>query len=107
MSAFSAPRASVWRMAPQEQPSLFPDPAASADQAIVINRRCRITTRDGYRVVTVSGVTLAHCAVGDRMSEAHAMVSLIEQGWAEQKQVALALGCSERTIESDARPASQ
>jgi len=33
---------------------------------------------------------LAQYAVGDRMAEAHAMVSLVEQGWADQNDVARA-----------------
>ena len=54
-------------------------------------------TQDGRRVVLVSGMTLAQYALGDRMSEAHAMVSLIDQGWADQNDVARAFGCSVRT----------
>jgi len=42
-------------------------------------------------------MSLAQYAVGDRMSEAHAMVSLIDQGWATQNDVARAFGYSERT----------
>ena len=34
----------------------------------------------------------------DRMAEAHAMVSLVEQGWASQNEVARAFGCSVRTV---------
>jgi len=55
-------------------------------------------TRDGRRVVSVSGIVLAQYAVGDRMSEAHAMVSLVEQGHADQNDVARAFGCSTRTV---------
>jgi len=56
----------------------------SAEGIVPINGRSRIETRSGYCVVSVSGLTLAHYAVGDRMAEAHAMVSLVEQGWALQ-----------------------
>jgi len=45
----------------------------------------------------VSGVVIAQYALGDRMAEAHAMVSLIDQGWADQKEVARAFGCSARS----------
>jgi len=48
--------------------------------------------------VSVAGVVLAHYTVGDRMAEAHAMVSLVEQGWASQKAVARAFGCTSRTV---------
>jgi transposase len=57
-----------------------------------------IRTQDGHRVVVVSGVALAQYTVGDRMAEAHAMVSLVEQGWADQNDVARAFGCSARTV---------
>ena len=38
----------------------------------------------------VSGIVLAQYALTDRMAEAHAMVSLVEQGWADQNEVARA-----------------
>jgi hypothetical protein len=65
---------------------------------VAINDRCVIRTREGHRVVVVSGVALAQYAVGDRMAEACAMVSLVEQGWADQDDVARAFGCSARTL---------
>ena len=37
------------------------------------------------------------------MAEAHAMVSLVEQGWADQNDVARAFGCSARTLRRDQR----
>jgi transposase len=79
------------------QRELFPaDPAGS--EAIAINARCLVKTHDGHRVVLVAGVPLAAYAVGDAMGEAHAMVSLIEQGWADQNDVARAFGRSERSV---------
>jgi transposase len=41
---------------------------------------------------------IAQYAVGDRMSEAHAMVSLVDLGWADQNDVAKAFGYSARTL---------
>ena len=41
---------------------------------------------------------IAHYAVGDGMAEAHAMVSLIEQGWADQNEVAQAFGRATRSV---------
>ena len=84
------------------QGDLF-EPGEAPDGTIVVNERCRLQTRAGYRVVTVSGLVLSHCAVGDRMGEAHAMVSLVEQGWARQVEVAAAFGCSERTVRRNQR----
>jgi transposase len=60
-----------------------------------------VRTQEGHRVVIVSGVVLAHYALGDRMAEAHAMVSLVEQGWADQNDVARVFGCSVRTVRRD------
>jgi Transposase protein len=64
----------------------------------VINARCRILTRDNRRVVLVSGIPIAQYALGDRMSEAHAMVSLVDLGWADQNDVAKAFAYSARTL---------
>src|SRR5512142_3171870 len=81
---------------------LFPQ-ARNPPHLQVINDRCTIRTQDGHRVVTVSGVVLAHYALGDRMAEAHAMVSLVEQGWAKQTDVARAFDCSARKVRRDQR----
>jgi len=65
---------------------------------VVINERCLLRSQDGHRVAVVAGIITAQYALGDRMAEAHAMVSLIEQGWADQNDVARAFGCSTRTL---------
>ena len=64
----------------------------------VLNERCVVRTQDGHRVVIVAGVVLAQYAVNDSMAEAHAMVSLVDQGWADQNDVARVFGCSVRTL---------
>ena len=69
----------------------------------VINDRCLFRTQDGHRVVIVSGIILAQYAVSDRMAEAHAMVSLVEQGWADQNDVARAFGYAARTVRRQQR----
>ena len=76
---------------------LFPE-ARNPEGTQVINGRCFLLTQDGHRVVLVSGIPLAQYAVGDRMSEANAMVSLIDLGWADQNDVANAFGYSVRTV---------
>jgi hypothetical protein len=81
----------------ERQAELFSCPQPP-EAAVAINDRCVIRTHDGYRVVLVSGVALAQFPVGDRMAEASAMVSLVEQGWADQNDVARAFGCSPRTV---------
>lgn len=64
----------------------------------VINDRCLLRTQDGHSVVIVSGIILAQYAVTDKMAEAHAMISLVEQGWADQNDVARVFGYATRTI---------
>lgn len=64
----------------------------------VLNDRCLVRTQDGHRVVIVAGIVLAQYAVTDRMSEAHAMVNLVEQGWADQNEVARAFSQSVRSV---------
>lgn len=68
------------------------------DGTVAVNARCLVRTQDGHRVVLVAGLVLCQYSVGDRMAEAHAMVSLVEQGWAEQRDVARAFACSTRTV---------
>lgn len=76
---------------------LFPD-VRNPENLRIINERCLIRTQDAHRVVIVSGIVLAQYALSDHMAEAHAMISLVEQGWADQNQVAQAFACSARTV---------
>ena len=79
------------------QAELFSIPNAP-DGLQVINDRCSLRTQDGHRIVIVSGIAVTQYAVGDRAAEAHARVSLVEQGWADQNDVARAFDCSVRTV---------
>jgi transposase len=81
---------------------LFPE-ARNPPELRAINDRCQIRTQDGHRVVIVSGIPVGHYAVADRMAEAHAMVNLVDQGWADQNDVARAFGYSARTLRRDQR----
>ena len=86
-------------MAPTtDDPFLFPELAGLPAGVIAINERCRLQEREGYRVVSVCGLPLAHFAVGDRVGEAHAMVSLVDLRWARQCEVARAFGYDVRTV---------
>ena len=85
-----------------EQRDLLPIPDGPSDTHVV-NDRCLVRTQDGHRVVVAGGVPVAQYAVGDRMAEAHAMVSLVEQGWADQNDVARAFGCTARTVRRQQR----
>ena len=82
---------------PNVQAKLFADEPAARD-AIVINDRCVVRADGEARTVVVAGVVLAHFVVADRMAAAYAMVTLVEQGWADQNDVARAFGCSARTL---------
>ena len=84
-------------MATVQNDDLFPE-ARNPPDLLLINDRCLMRTQDGYRVVIVSGVVIAQYALGDRVGEAHAIVSLVEQGWADQNDVARAFGCAVRTV---------
>jgi transposase len=84
-------------MATAQNQELFPD-FQNPEDLRVINDRCLLRTRNEHRVVIVSGIILAQYAVNDRMAEAHAMISLVEQGWADQNDVARAFGYSVRTL---------
>jgi len=63
-----------------------------------------VVTRDSRRLVLVSGIPIAQYAPSDRMSEAQAMVSLVELGWADQNDVAKAFGYSARTLRRYQQP---
>jgi hypothetical protein len=79
------------------QNDLFPSLSPPAG-TVVVNDRCLIRTQDDHRLVLGSGVVLAQYAISDRMAEAYAMVSLVEQGWADQNDVARAFSCDPRTV---------
>jgi len=81
----------------QEQDELFSIPDAQ-DGSRVINDRCLLRTKSGRCMVIVSGIVLVQYACGDRIAEAHARVALVEQGWADQNDVARAFACSTRTV---------
>ncbi len=81
----------------EAQGDLFPD-AKTPEDTRFINDRCLIRTLDGHRLVIGSGVVLSQYAMGDHFAEAWAMVSLVQQGWADQNDVARAFGCTARTL---------
>jgi transposase len=89
-------------MARASEQDFFPD-LRNAEGLQVINDRCVVRTEDGHRVVIVAGITLAQYAVGDAMAEAYAMISLVEQGWADQNAVAQAFGYATRTLRRQQR----
>ncbi len=90
-------------MSTDERQPDFIEVGNEGDEVVAVNERCLVRTREGHRVVTVSGVVLAQYAVGDLAAEAHAMVSLVEQGLADQNDVARAFECSARTVRRQQR----
>lgn len=76
---------------------LFPD-VRNPEGTLFINDRCLVKTQGDQRVVIVSGVAVAQYKLSDRMAEAYAMVNLVDQGWADQNEVARTFGCSVRTV---------
>src|ERR1700740_2763939 len=74
----------------------LPQPPAS--NTVVINARCLLRVEESQRVVLVAGLPVHHYQVEDAVAEAHAMVLLVESGFAQQREVARAFGHSERTI---------
>jgi len=75
----------------------FPD-VGCPDNTRVVNERCLVRIQDEHCVVIVAGIVLAQFAATDAMAAAYAMVNLVEQGWADQNDVARAFGCSARTL---------
>ncbi|MBI5528503.1 MAG: helix-turn-helix domain-containing protein [Deltaproteobacteria bacterium] len=65
---------------------------------VVINDRCLLRNDGVHVVVLVAGLPILSYTVGDRMAEAHAMVTLVEQEYADQNEVARAFRCSDRTV---------
>jgi len=80
-----------------KQRDLFPEPGVPTGTT-VINDRCLIRTEQDFCIVIVSGIVLLQYAADDRMAEAYAMVSLVQQGWADQKEVARSFGYSVRSV---------
>ena len=81
---------------------LFPN-VRNPEGTRIINDRCLIRTEDELRVVLVSGIVLAQYVLTDQLAEAYARVNLVEQGWANQQDVARAFSCSARTVRRDQR----
>ncbi len=79
------------------QGELFPEMAGSRE-VVVVNERCRVRQEGQQRVVVVAGLPFHHYQVSDRLAEAYSMVTLVEQGYARQVEVARAFGCDVRTV---------
>jgi len=76
---------------------LFPG-LRNPEGTLILNDRCMVKTQGDRRVVIVCGVAVAQYKVSDHMAEAYAMVNLVEQGWADQNDVARTFGRCVRTV---------
>jgi len=84
-------------MATASSDDLFPD-VRNPEGTRVINDRCLIKTQRDHCIVVVCGVAVAQYQSDDHLAEAYAMVNLVEQGWADQRDVARAFLRSARTV---------
>jgi transposase len=82
-------------MATQQELPL-PPPVSSGVHSI--NARCAWQAEGEHRVVVVAGLPVHHYSAQDAVAAAYAMVFLVDAGYATQKEVAVAFGCSERTL---------
>jgi len=83
-------------MSPEQQILLefCPPPAG----VIIVNDRVCLRSEGLRRVVLVHGVIVAHYDMNDHTAEEYAMLTLLDSGYAEQKEIARAFSCSERSI---------
>ena len=76
----------------------LPLPAPVPSGVTVINPRCSLRAHAEHRVVVVAGLPVHHYSADDAVAEAYAIVFLVDAGYATQREVAVAFGCSERTV---------
>lgn len=83
-------------MSPEQQILLefCPPPAG----IIIVNDRVCLHSEGPRRVVLVHGVIVAHYDMRDRAAEEYAMLTLLDSGYADQKEIARGFLCSERSI---------
>jgi hypothetical protein len=84
-------------MIPWADDDLFPH-VRNPEGTLILNDRCLVKTQGDQRAVIVCGVVVAQYKVSDAMAEAYAMVNLVEQGWADQDEVARAFDRCTRTV---------
>ena len=65
---------------------------------VIVNDRVCVRSEGLRRVVLVHGVIVAHYEMSDHAAEEYAMLTLLDSGYAEQKEIARAFGCSARSI---------
>jgi transposase len=76
----------------------LPLPSPAASNTAVINARCSLRIEADQRAIVVGGLAVHHYCADDAVAEAYAMVFLVEQGFAQQTDVARAFARSVRTV---------
>src|SRR5215469_1823747 len=76
----------------------LPLPSPAASNTVIINARCRLRIEADQRAIIVGGLPVHHYCANDAVAEAYAMVFLVEQGFAQQTDVARAFDRSVRTV---------
>lgn len=69
----------------------------------VFNSRCSLCIEGEWRVISVGGTPTFQYGGDDKVSEAYAMVFVVESGFATQAEAARVFGCSERTVRRNQR----
>jgi len=73
-------------------------PQSRRSETIVINARCTLQAEDEHCVVVVAGLVVHSYNATDPIFEAHAMVLLVDAGYAHQNDIARAVDCSGCTV---------
>jgi transposase len=76
----------------------LPLPSPAASNTVVINARCSLRSEADQCAIIVAGLPMHHYCADDPVAEAHAMVMLVDAGFAQQTEVARAFGRSVRTV---------
>jgi len=71
---------------------------APPTSVVIVNDRVSIHTEGVRRALLVHGVIVAHYEINDHAAEAYAMLTLLDSGYADQKEIARAFMCSTRSI---------
>jgi transposase len=76
----------------------LPLPSPAVSNTVIINARCSLRIEGDQRAIVVGGLPVHHYCADDAVAEAYAMVFLVEQGFAQQTDVARAFARSARTV---------
>jgi len=81
-----------------DQQPLFDGAEPGARRRITVNDGCYMHVDGDSRVVVIHGMPVMPFQASDRALLAYVMLSLVDQGWATQRQVARAFDCTTRTV---------